>query len=237
MRICGICKNAYRTNDPGGQCTVPEDNPHQVAAGHYSACSECCALYDPLGPFTLTVAALNRRHDWSTNTPEHVPSSYFHPLSNDAVRGLGSAPPWFCAVCRRCARENDTMKAMRLHPEDSPDEPYLFPNAICARFHDGYCTVCAWRGVFEDYCPACPRDPGGPRQTRRACGWHGPYQQTCPDCGGPTIRREECYYSCGECREKYAPAILARLKRTFPSNRGLQAMTPEQIVNSAQMLA
>ncbi len=116
MRICGICKNAYRTNDPGGQCTVPEDNPHQVAAGHYSACSECCALYDPLGPFTLTVAALNRRHDWSTNTPEHVPSSYFHPLSNDAVRGLGSAPPWFCAVCRRCARENDTMKAMRLHP-------------------------------------------------------------------------------------------------------------------------
>ncbi len=200
MRFCAICQNAFRTNDPGGTCTVAEGNIHGHVPGHYAACSECCAIYDPEGPFSFYVASLSpARTRIASGVLEHVPA------------GL-------CGVCGLSAREDDTMQAMRLYPADAPDRPDLFPNGICSHFHEGSCSRCDWQGVFEDRCPKCMwswrRDQldGEPGRSVRKCDWHGPYVPECPQCGDATIQREECYLACGECRRQYAPVILERLK-------------------------
>lgn len=233
MRTCPICQLAFRANDPGGTCTVPPDNSHNASPGHYSACSECCAAYEALPHFLATVAQINTPYDWS----EGVPGTYFYPLSRDGEKGIGNAPPWYCDCCRRCAREDDHMEGMRLYPEDAPDEPNLFPVGQCAKFNDAVCTVCGHADVYQDACPACPRDPNTKYQMKRVCDWHGPFQDPCPKCSGPTVRREAVYYACGECRRKYAPAILARLQRTYPTLPAYKTLTVEAIVSNPMMLA
>lgn len=200
MRACGICRKAFRANDPGGTCTVPEDNLHGHIPGHYSACSECCVIYEPLGPARFYVSA-------------HVPAPRVPSGEMPAV------PPGLCGVCKMFAREDDTMDAMRLYPAEAPDRPELFPHAVCSDYSKGSCTRCEWQGVYEDRCPHCAwlkrRDliEGEPGVSVRQCDWHGAFVPECPKCGQPTIQREECYLACGECRRRYAPAILERLKR------------------------
>lgn len=119
MRVCPICRLAYRANDPGGSCFVPEENRHGAKSGHYAACSECCQVYEGGGYFTGVVAMV------ATALPDdQIPASYPAGLTNGL---LDSCPAWFCAVCRRWAREDDQMEGLRLAAEDLVDRPGMKP--------------------------------------------------------------------------------------------------------------
>lgn len=232
MRICPVCRRALRINDPSISLSIPEGNRHGAQSGHYGGvCSDCGSEYEPNGPSVHYIAMMNNR---AIVDGKDVPASYPGGMS-DSPSGLNQAPAWFCAICRRFAREDDKMESVRLYPEDlGPEDLFLLPNAICSHFHEGHCVVCNWQGVYEERCPACWRHEclnGLPlhypqTHSRRVCDWAGPWQEHCPQCGAATIRREECYYACGECRKKFAPAILRRLAKTNPQ---LGMLRPEQL--------
>jgi hypothetical protein len=232
MRVCPICRLGLRVNDPSGGLLVSPDLASQlgIAPGDYgSVCSECCAKHQPGHHCVQYVSILG--DPFPLVNGDHVPGSYPGGIS-DSPRGLEQAPAWFCAICRRFAREGDQMQAVRLYPEDAPDEPRLFPQAQCVQFEEGHCVQCSWTGTYTHYCPECwqrERAQGlqhhRPQEyTRRQCDWHGTSQDVCPACGSMTRRREQCYYACGECQKKYWPAIVQRLKREkivpvhFPDN-------------------
>lgn len=109
MRRCPICRLAYRANDPGGTCFVPRENKHGASSGSYSACSECCAVYEPSGPWARYCSTILAAPD-----PYSVRSSTIQ-----APGGVSDqAPPGLCGLCRRFAREDDSMDALRLWRED-----------------------------------------------------------------------------------------------------------------------
>jgi hypothetical protein len=232
MRICPVCRRALRINDPSISLTIPEDNRHGVQPGHYgSVCADCGAEYEPNGPSVHYVGLINNPAAVSGDEP---PASYPGGMS-DSPNGLKEAPAWYCSTCRRFAREDDTMETIRLYPEDlGPEDLHLLPNAVCGRFHGGHCVYCDWQGAYEERCPQCwqterltdlphhfPRT-----HTRRDCDWAGPWQEQCPQCGTVTLRQPEAYYSCGECRKRFAPAILRRLAKTNPQ---MALLRPEQL--------
>jgi len=231
MRVCPICSRGLRINDPSGCATVPEGFDG-IKPGHYGGvCSECCAQFDPDGPWTSYVTMVN--DPFPLVVGDGVPRTYPGGLS-DSQQGMDHAPAWFCGICRRFARDGDRMEAMRLYPEDAPDHPELFPSAVCSHFNEAYCSECEWTGFYEERCPSCWQHERlnnlphhEPRShTRRECDWFGPYRQFCPKCGDSVRQREECYYACGECRVKYWPAIVKRLKRQGIVNQSFPESTP-----------
>lgn len=148
MRVCGVCKKAYRQNDPGGTCTVPPDNGQHVSPGHYAACSECCRLYDPAGPFARYCQEIQVGWNAAPESKPHQP---------DEHGVYAKIPPGTCGMCRMSAREDDCMEAVRVYREDMSAE-----------------------------------------EAERLI---------------PAHEQQACYAACGECRARWAPLILARLKR------------------------
>lgn len=221
MRICPVCRLGLRINDPSGGLLVSPELAAQlgIQSGDYGGvCSDCCAKHQPGHHCSIYVSMLDS--PFPLVSGDEVPRTYPHGLP-DNPNGLDHAPAWFCGVCRRFARDGDRMEAMMLWPEDAPNDLHLFPKAVCSHFDDGICIVCSWEGPYEERCPQCWQrerlaglEHHRPRQnSRRLCDWSGPSQEPCPQCGNSTRRREQCYYACGECRTKYWPAIVARLKR------------------------
>lgn len=120
-RRCGICRLAPRVSDPMGTVFVQPDNPYGVAPGHYMACSECCDKHEPGGRYGAISLAIGVGYNY-VGTPPNYGSM------NAGV--LDDAPAWLCGVCRRFAREDDSMEALRLYQEDAPERPDLFPEPL-----------------------------------------------------------------------------------------------------------
>jgi len=101
VRICPVCKLALRANDPGCSVQVLQEHVQWLGMGapqgSYSVCHKCFGRMHP-------------EHDFTPHVPFPPPE------------GLG---PYWCAVCKGYAREDDPIKdlntVVRLLPEDISD--------------------------------------------------------------------------------------------------------------------
>lgn len=110
MRRCPLCKLALRGNDPSSSIQVPPDNPQGARPGFYvGVCYEC---FRGNGGFIDVVEI------WVG--PE---TCTFPGRRPEADGTYDAVPPGLCAVCKRCAREDDQMHGLRLWREDlSPED-------------------------------------------------------------------------------------------------------------------
>ena len=113
MRYCKVCSRFFRANDPGGTVDVPPDNKHGVSQGQYAACSECCSEYETgtqYAGYCLTFGLGSEPVQSGVSPGEYGVTS-----GNGVYDQVG---PGLCGMCRRYARENDNMEAIRVYRED-----------------------------------------------------------------------------------------------------------------------
>lgn len=124
MRICPVCQLALRLNDPSGWCDVPPDNEHFAKPGNYGGvCSDCCSIYRPEAERTpylnFVISCDQAAYAGSGNQVSH----------GDLVRAsqnkdgtLSDCPAGLCGICKRMAREDAKMYAIRIWREDLSEE-------------------------------------------------------------------------------------------------------------------